>query len=63
MKWQVELQVREGTQAVAQRFTVESKSVSMALEKAVQQARVIGLQTLAVCSCNPLRETAAARFF
>lgn len=65
MKWKVDLQVRDkGNPRVVDRsFTVESKSVSMALEKALQQARLVGLQTLAVCGCNPLSDRAAPRLF
>ncbi|HMN79767.1 MAG TPA: hypothetical protein PKA20_07530 [Burkholderiaceae bacterium] len=65
MKWKVDLRVcDEGSPRVVDRsFTVESKSVSMALEKALQQARLVGLQTLAVCGCNPLNDRAAPRLF
>lgn len=36
--------------------TVESKTVAMALEKAVQEARGAGWETMGVRSCNPLTE-------
>ncbi len=65
MKWTVRLEVRDAegnSPADPRAFTVESKSVTMALEKAVQQARGVGLQILAVSSCNPLTDQRFARF-
>ena len=58
MRWEVKLAVRQpnATDAPAARlFTVESKSVARALEKAVQLARFSGWETNGVHSCNPIQ--------
>ena len=58
MKWEVNLGVRQPQAtdiAAARLFTVESKSVAMALEKAVQLARIGGWETTGVHSCNPIQ--------
>ena len=57
MKWNVQLEVSIPHSAPAGQvrvFAVESKSVAMALEKAVQQARHAGWEPISVRSCNPL---------
>jgi hypothetical protein len=56
MNWKVNLEVHAESDAQPTQihsFSIEAKSVAMALEKAVQQARRIGWQTVGVCSCNP----------
>lgn len=56
MKWAVNLGVRPDDRSgvtLPWMFTVESKSVAMALEKAAQEARRLGWQTASVYSCNP----------
>ena len=60
MKWAVNLGVcpddRSGI-TLPWMFTVESKSVAMALEKAAQEARRLGWQTARVYSCNPAADS------